>query len=203
MKDNFDIFTDNFDTDGITQKAETIPQRDNDDYGDDFESQTGENTEEYHGRADYSDDFSEYRGNRKKSNRTKNGGMQNEKALIFAAAIVIGIIAGVLVFVLMQCDDGNKTPSTTKPTTYTVATQKKTEPAQQYQEETSPYYEEETTQAPTEAPTTEYIEPTTQYVEETTQVFTEAPTEATTVYVEEPTDEEIQSEIEETTKQIV
>lgn len=204
MKDYFDINSDNFDTEGITEKTPEIPQRSNDDYGDDFESQTGENTAEYQGRADYSDNFSEYKGNRQKTKRTKNGSMQNEKALIFAAAVVIGLIAGVLIFTLMQCSNSNTTQTTTIPTTLAVTTPKQTEYEQPYEEEeTTLYYEPETTEEPTEAPTTEYIEETTEYVEETTQSFTEEYTESETNYEEETTDEVIVPETEETTKQIV
>ena len=204
MKDNFDINSDNFDTDGITEKIPETPQRTNDDYGDDFESQTGENTEEYHSRTDYSDSFSEYKGNRPKNRRTRNGSMQNEKILIFASAVVIGLIAGVLIVTLMQCGNGNTTQTATTPTTAVITTPIQTEYEPPYEEEEpTPYYEPETTEEPTEAPTTEYIEETTEYVEETTQEYTEEYTEPETIYEEEPTDAVVFPETEETTKQIV
>ena len=193
MKDIFNENTENFDTDGATESIPPETQRENDDYGDDFDSQTGENNVDYHSHNE----------SRKRKKKTENSEVNKEKLLIFAVAALIVFVAGLLIFFLTYNDGGKVNPSVNVVPTTEVATvaQPQTDEVYDYEEETQ-YYEPETTEEPTEAETTEYVEPTTEYVEETTQAVTEEVTEPQTEYIEESTYME-EFVVEETTEQIV
>ena len=208
-------YPDNFDVDGVTDKqfSQTEEERNSNDYGDDFDSQTGEDTAEYRSRKDYGDDFSDYSNlsrnyttpTQSKNNSDKRG--RNSKTpLIFAALAGVAVFAAVLVFVLMQCKGGDKSQTETAVATTETTAEITTEEIQEtevYYEpetviETQAYYTEAPTEELTEVPTTVYIEETTEYVEETTEEYTEEATE----YIEETVAEE-ETVIAEETNQIV
>lgn len=180
--DNFDVDgqtsdkeVDNYDTDGVAHKVSTENSADIDDetdeYGDDFDSQTGEDNTKTKVNV-YDDSVDEYYFNRQpiESKLKENNGKK--------IAIILSIVASVcvivaLLFAITQCskiEDTEKKPTTTSATTSVVETTAYQTQAQQ--EETTVYEE-------TEAPTTEPVtEPT---------IVTEAPTEA----VEETTVPEV------------
>lgn len=170
----------------------------NKDYGDGFDSQTGEDRHEYKGRQTDNDDYYEhnadtdsyYQGRDKKN--SKNSHKKNSRATVIcvtaaAAVIVVCVIA----FVLSKCSFDIKKPlATTAPSTKAVVTT---------QQPTTEYYEPETEP--------EYVPDYTEYVEETTaepvtEEYTEPETEPYTEEYTEPETYEPQPETEPETEYV-
>ncbi len=183
-----DYELDNFDTDGTTASSPSAnsSEKGNDasDYGDNFNSQIGETSDDLKYNLD--DSLDEYYINTSPSERKNSGGRKSGKkskrnaAIIFVCAAVVCIIAAII-FVLTQCSDGTaRKTATTVASSSVKETEATIRQAAELQTETQPEQVETEAAVETEAPTEAVTEP--QAVEtEPVPTATEAPTQ-----IEEP-----------------
>lgn len=207
---------DNFDVDGTGQ----IPSRnihsdaddkglyeaDSGDYGDNFDSQTGEDAKENMYDDDYEDSKEEYyinttpsdrknrRGNNRKKSQKKNG--SNKKVSVILAVLAVLCLIAAVIFAVSQCsDEDGDSKATTAPTTKGSTAVQTTQP-QYYETEayTEPVETEAPTQIYTEEPTEVYTQPPTQAPE------TQAPTQTEPVVTEPQTEATEVTQIQQTTE---
>lgn len=201
--DYSNAYGDDFDYRSVASKPHTPsanPIKSNKDYGDGFDSQTGEDRHEFVRRPSANDDFYEndadtgnfYSEKAGKSKKNNKANQKNNRASVICVVVAAAvIIVCVLVFVLSKCSfDLKKPDSTTAPSTKAAATT---------QQPTTEYYEPETEP--------EYVPDYTEYVEETiaepvTEEYTEPETEPYTEEYTEPETYEPQPETEPETEYI-
>ena len=180
---------DNFDENGTNENKVKKPAKKTEenkptDYGDNFNSQTGDNPDDYV----YDDDYDISRSSKsaksaKSSKKRKKKANSTAVIVLIVCALVCVIFA--VIFALTQCTDGNSalkstTSPTTTPTTAVVTTQQE---ITQYVE-TQPYVQETEAPVVTEAPTQAVV----------TEAPTQAPTEAPVV-TEAPTQAEVPTDV--------
>lgn len=176
---------DNFDENGTNENKVKKPAKKTEenkptDYGDNFNSQTGDNPDDYV----YDDDYDISRSS-KSAKPAKSSKKRKKKANSTAVIVLIVCALVCVIFALTQCTDGNSalkstTSPTTTPTTAVVTTQQE---ITQYVE-TQPYVQETEAPVVTEAPTQAVV----------TEAPTQAPTEAPVV-TEAPTQAEVPTDV--------
>lgn len=165
------------------------------DYGDDFDSQTGEGDFSDEGSFDSDDDNEEYyintmsdskslnKGNKAKSHNNSRFGKNKKRkntnkklSLILTAAAVVCLILAV-VFAVTQCNSKKANSTATTSSTQSSSTTQQVTTEVQYETE---YVQQSNNETQYVEPQTEYVEPETEtQIVTQTQIQTEAPTVAT------------------------